>query len=63
MQKSVFECHLDTTELEQMIEELKQHILNEEDSICLYSLCKKDRKRIHVDGRGEVTKDWDHLII
>ena len=63
VQKSVFECHLDTTELEQMIEELKQHILNEEDSICLYSLCKKDRKRIHVDGRGEVTKDWDYLII
>ncbi len=63
VQKSVFECHLSATELELMIEELKMHILNEEDSVRFYSLCEKDRKRIHVDGLGEVTKNWDYLII
>lgn len=63
VQKSLFECHLTNTEEQQMVAELALLINKSEDTIRFYSLCKKDHKRIQVDGVGEVTDDWDYLII
>lgn len=63
VQKSVFECYLGQVERRELEQELRQLIVDEEDSIRLYSLCGKDKKRILIDGTGKISENWDYLMI
>ena len=63
VQKSVFECYLRQVDKHKLEQELHQLIADEEDSIRIYSLCGKDRKRISIDGIGMVSENWEFLLI
>jgi CRISPR-associated protein Cas2 len=58
VQDSVFECHLDPTELDLVKTYLDTHLDKVEDKIRYYTLCGKDRADIHTLGKGHVT---DHI--
>lgn len=57
VQFSVFECHLKTSELNHLKQELGAEIDEFEDHIRYYSLCHKDESAVIVDGRGRITTD------
>ncbi len=63
VQKSVFECHLQPAERRLLEQELLRLIMEDEDSIRLYSMCIKDEKRILIYGTGMVSENWDYLMI
>ena len=63
VQKSVFECYLSPRERRGLLKELTPLIHPEEDSLRIYTLCAKDKKRFLSDGNGIVTEDWDFMVI
>jgi CRISPR-associated protein Cas2 len=63
VQGSVFECHLDLNELEQLKRSLGSLIDDAQDHIRYYSLCPKDKEKIIVDGRGQVSVDTDYHLL
>ena len=62
VQKSVFECHIKESDL--IV--LKQTMLNllnpDEDNLRYYYLCPKDESKILLDGRADLTKNYDYQI-
>jgi len=62
VQYSTFECILDNTLLEEMIERLSR-IVDAEDSVRIYVMCAKCEKIITILGHGEVSKDKKVFII
>ena len=63
VQYSVFECNLTDDELSKLKSTVESLIMESDDHVRYYSLCGKDRRRIHVDGRGQVSKDPDYHIV
>ena len=57
VQRSVFECHLDASDLDELKTRLLALIDEKEDNVRYYPLCPKDTPGIVVDGVGAVTGD------
>ncbi len=62
VQYSVFECHLDNNELEDLKIRLDTIIDKKEDHVRYYGLCNKDKPKILLDGEGSITKDDDYYM-
>ena len=62
VQYSVFECLVDKNLLSNMMEKL-HNIIEEDDSIRFYSLCKACEGSIAILGSGKVTKDEQCYIL
>ena len=63
VQYSVFECHLSHTQLQDLQDRLASLIVDTEDRVRFSTLCERDVRRILIDGYGEVTPDWDYVMI
>jgi CRISPR-associated protein Cas2 len=63
VQKSVFECHLDESHVEDLKERIEKEIRPDQDRVRYYRLCPKDREAILRDGNAPETKDWDYQIV
>lgn len=62
VQKSIYECHLDSQEIHALKHELDALIHPEEDSLLFYHLCPKDYQRTRIIGLGELSQDWDYQL-
>lgn len=60
VQYSVFECHLDQSQLDELKQRLHAIINIEEDHIRYYGICDKDKPKILLDGMGLITPDKDY---
>lgn len=63
VQYSVFECHLTQAQLKMLQGRLASLIVEAEDRVRYYTLCERDMGRILIDGFGEVTQDWDYVMV
>jgi CRISPR-associated protein Cas2 len=63
VQKSVFECHLNEGELQELRERLARIVDLAQDRVRFYRLCPKDARGILVDGKGEVSRDLDFRMV
>lgn len=63
VQYSVFECILDGGLLDKMIFKINKIIVEESDSVRIYSLCAKCEGIIKIIGQGKVTKNEDIYIV
>ena len=63
VQKSIFECHLTTEQLEELQRRLAKWIDGDLDKVRYYFLCPKDVQEIIVDGPGSVTLDPDFILL
>lgn len=63
VQYSIFECYLDANKLEELKGRLELIINSEEDHIRYYSICKKDKGKILIDGNGSVHQEADYHLI
>ena len=63
VQRSVFECHLEASQVQDLQQRLENWLETSEDQVRYYRLCGKDKEQIIVDGTGRVTSDPDfHLL-
>ncbi len=62
VQHSVFECHLEKKDLEQLQTRLEALIEPGQDRINYYCLCPKDEKRIQVDGACYQSQEMDYYL-
>lgn len=63
VQYSVFECILDDKLLDKMIKRIQKIIIEEDDSIRIYSVCAGCEKQINVMGKGKVSKIENIYVI
>ena len=63
VQKSVFECHLNEKQLEELQQRLAKWIDGEQDQVRYYFLCPKDVAGITIDGPGQVTFDPEFTML
>lgn len=63
VQRSVFECHLKTVQLQELQKRLDDLMEHGEDQVRYYSLCGKDKQHIVVDGIGRVSGDPDYNLL
>jgi len=63
VQYSVFECIMDDSAHQEMMNRLFKIVVEEEDKIRVYALCAKCEGGIAVLGSGEVTKDKEVYIL
>ena len=63
VQKSLFECHLDSVELDELQGKVAELIDEGEDHVRYYPLCNKDYSLIKVDGSVGVTSDPDYHLL
>ena len=63
VQRSVFECHLEEGQLDELKRRLARLIDEDGDHVRYYPLCQKDVDAVVVDGPGAVTADSDFLLV
>ncbi len=63
MQKSVFECHLNTKTLEDVMEKLGEIIDKKDDTILIYMLCEACVKQNRSIGIKPVREDKDYRVL
>jgi CRISPR-associated protein Cas2 len=63
VQYSVFECHLIDAQLADLKTRLLALIDWDHDRVRYYPMCERDARRIVIDGPGEVSRDWDYMIV
>jgi CRISPR-associated protein Cas2 len=63
VQRSVFECHLNNEQLQELKPRLAQLMAIEADQVRYYPLCGKDQAICIIDGTGKLTTDPDYLIV
>ena len=63
VQRSVFECHLQTEQLQELQRRLEAVLEPLEDQVRYYRLCGKDKQAIVIDGPGWVSSDPDYLLL
>jgi len=63
VQLSVLECHLSEAQITDLETRLQAIIDWDRDRVRYYRLCERDARRIVVNGPGEVSHDWDYLIV
>ncbi len=61
VQRSIFECWLDDSDLFELKQRLANCIQAGDDSIRYYSLCTQDIGDIQIDGSGSVSPDMEYL--
>lgn len=62
VQRSVFECHLQTQQLQTLQQRLADLLEPSEDQVRYYPLCGKDLSRVLIDGPGQLIRDADYLL-
>jgi CRISPR-associated protein Cas2 len=62
VQESVFECRLDETRIDRLLNRLEK-IVAGEDSVRIYALCAKCEKTITKMGRQDISKSEKVLIV
>lgn len=62
VQRSVFECRVSPAQFIRLKTQIQQHI-QLEDRITYYPLCRKDAKRVMVDGVGKTSVDPDYYLV
>lgn len=63
VQRSVFECHLEAAQLQELQRRLSDLMEPAEDQVRYYSLCGKDKQHIVIDGTGRLSTDPDYNIL
>ncbi len=63
VQRSVFECHLETAQVQTLRQRLDDLMEPSEDQVRYYRLCGKDKQLIVIDGTGRVSVDTDYTIL
>ena len=63
VQRSLFECHLEEAELDELKERIARLIDENEDHVRYYPLCPKDMPDIIIDGPGKKTMDSDYYML
>ncbi len=63
VQRSVFECHLEAVQLQELQRRLGSLMEPTEDQVRYYRLCGKDKRHIVIDGVGRVSTDPDFTIL
>jgi CRISPR-associated protein Cas2 len=63
VQRSVFECHLQAEQLQELQQRLAAVLEPLEDQVRYYRLCGKDKQSIVIDGPGWVSSDPDYLLL
>jgi CRISPR-associated protein Cas2 len=63
VQRSLFECYLESNELADLKQQLAGLIDELEDHVRFYRLCPKDRVKMIIDGSGRKTVDHDYFLI
>ena len=63
VQRSVFECHLQTEQLQELQRRLEAVLEPLEDQVRYYRLCGKDKQHIIIDGVGRLSADPDYTIL
>lgn len=63
VQRSVFECRLESQELEDLRQRLGDLMDAADDHVRYYSLCGKDCDKIVIDGTGEISGDPDYHLL
>ena len=63
VQRSVFECHLETVQLQELKQRLSDLMEPSEDQVRYYRLCGKDKQQIVIDGAGRLSTDPDYTIL
>lgn len=61
VQRSVFECYIESEVLEELKKRLELMINIAEDHVRFYRLCEKDRPRVEVAGTGCIYRDEDYF--
>ena len=62
VQHSVFECHLDERDVQQLQKRLEALIAHEQDRVHYFCLCAKDEKRIQIDGDQYQSQNVDYYL-
>jgi CRISPR-associated protein Cas2 len=63
VQRSLFECHLEDRELEELKNRIAEWIDEIEDQVRYYPLCPKDIPDILIDGTGKKTVNSDYYTV
>ena len=63
VQRSVFECNLDESELQKLLRRLKPLISEHEDSVRIYRLCAGCKSHVQIIGSGTVSEDPDLVVV
>ncbi len=64
VQKSVYECHIDTlSQLNEIKEKIAQHLDIETDTVRYYTLCENDRPDILTDGYQGYHEESDYFLL
>ncbi|MFA5925047.1 MAG: CRISPR-associated endonuclease Cas2 [Methylococcaceae bacterium] len=63
VQRSVFECHLEVAQLQELQQRLSDLMEPAEDQVRYYRLCGKDKQQIVIDGAGWLSTDPDYTIL
>jgi CRISPR-associated protein Cas2 len=63
VQRSLFECHLDDGDIEELTNRISGLINEKEDHVRYYPLCPKDVPGVIIDGPGEKTIDSDFYVV
>jgi CRISPR-associated protein Cas2 len=62
VQRSVFECHLEVAQLQELQQRLADLLDPSADQVRYYPLCGKDKQKIIIDGVGRLTSDPDFML-
>lgn len=60
---SVFECHLEAETLADLKHRLAEKIETTEDNVRYYILCDACRKKVEIQGKGEITQDAGYTVV
>lgn len=63
VQRSLFECHLDTENICNLKNTIEGLIDKKEDHVRYYPMCPKDIEKIRIEGHGKITLDKDYFMI
>jgi len=63
VQRSVFECHLEVAQLQELQQRLADLLDPNADQVRYYPLCGKDKQKIIIDGAGRLTSDPDFMLL
>ncbi len=63
VQFSVFECNVESAEMEKMRLKLKKIINEKDDNIRIYTICSNCKSRIELLGQGRISEDPNLIII
>ena len=63
VQRSVFECHLEAAQVQELQQRLADLLEPLEDQVRYYRLCGKDKQKIIIDGAGQLSSDPDFMIL